>query len=207
MSTPTIVVTGFQPFGGQSINPALEIVRALPDQIGDAHIEKVEVPVVYQQAMEPVAAAIQAFEPAAVICVGQAAGYACLAVERVAINVDDCPDPDNAGSVRCDVPVNPEGPAAYFATLPVRDMVRAIEAAGFPARISDSAGTYVCNHLMYSVLDHAARQRPSMLAGFVHVPLLHEQAMAGQMRGKPSMSKGDMTAALAAAVGAVAAAV
>lgn len=201
---PTILVSGFQPFGGQEVNPALEAVRALPEQIGGARIERVEVPVTYRQAFEPVCAAIEEVEPQAVVCVGQAAGRSCVTVERVAINVDDCEQPDNAGTIRCDVPIDEAGPAAYFATLPVRDMVRAIEAAGLPAAVSDSAGTYVCNHLMYLVLDHAARKRPGMLGGFVHVPLLHEQVIRGEMRGKPSMSKADIVASLTAALEALA---
>lgn len=201
---PTILVTGFQPFGGQEVNPALEAVRELPEQIGDARIVRVEVPVTYQQAFDPVCAAIEEAEPQAVVCVGQAAGRSCVTVERVAINVDDCEQPDNAGTIRCDVPIAEDGPAAYFATLPVRDMVRAIEAAGLPAAVSDSAGTYVCNHLMYLVLDYAAQKRPGMLGGFVHVPLLHEQTIRGEMRGKPSMSKSDIVTSLTAALEALA---
>ena len=200
-----ILVTGFQPFGGQDVNPALEAVRALPAQVAGAEILRVEVPVTYEHAAATVAAAVAEHEPDAVVCVGQAAGRPCVTVERVAINVDDCEAADNAGVVRADVPICAEGPAAYFASLPVRDMVRAVEEAGLPCRISDSAGTYVCNHLMYSMLHLAACERPSMLAGFVHVPLLHEQTIRGDMRGKASMSKQDIVASLTAMLGAVAA--
>ena len=203
-TNPTILVTGFQPFGGQSVNPALEAVRALPAQIAGARVIQVEVPVTYRQAFEPVSAAIEQFAPDAVVCVGQAAGRSCVSVERIAINVDDCEQPDNADTIRCNVSILDDGPAAYFATLPIHDMVRAIEAAGLPAKVSDSAGTYVCNHLMYLVLDHAARKRPGMLGGFVHVPLLHEQVIKGDMRGKPSMSKADIVASLTAALEALA---
>ncbi len=198
--SPTIVVTGFQPFGGQDVNPALEAVRTLPKVIGGAHIVQVEVPVTYRQAFEPVSAAIEHWNPQAVVCVGQAAGRSCVTIERVAINVDDCDAPDNADAIRCNVPIVDDGPAAYFATLPVHDMVRAIEAAGLPAKVSDSAGTYVCNHLMYLTLDSAAHKNPGMLAGFIHVPLLHEQVIKGEMRGKPSMSKDDIVASLTAAL-------
>ena len=201
----TILVTGFQPFGGQQVNPALEAVRCLPAQVGGADVIRVEVPVTYEHAAPTVAAAVAEHEPAAVVCVGQAAGRPCVTVERVAINVDDCESADNAGSVRCDVPVEPEGPAAYFSTLPVREMVRAVEAQGLPCRISDSAGTYVCNHLMYEMLHLAATERPAMLAGFVHVPLLFEQTLRGEMRGKPAMGKDDIVRSLAAALEAVAA--
>ena len=203
-TNPTILVTGFQPFGGQDVNPALEAVRALPEEIAGARIVQVEVPVTYRQAFEPVAAAIEEFSPDAVVCVGQAAGRPCVTVERVAINVDDCEQPDNADTIRCNVPILEDGPAAYFATLPVHELVRAIEAAGLPAQVSDSAGTYVCNHLMYLVLDHAARKRPGMLGGFIHVPLLHEQTIKGDMRGKPSMGKADIVASLTAALTALA---
>ena len=200
-----ILVTGFQPFGGQDVNPALEAVRALPSQVMGADILRVEVPVTYEHAASTVAAAVAEHEPDAVVCVGQAAGRPCVTVERVAINVDDCEAADNAGVVRSDVAICADGPAAYFATLPVRDMVRAVEEAGLPCRISDTAGTYVCNHLMYSMLHLASSERPSMLAGFVHVPLLHEQTIRGDMRGKASMSKDDIVASLTAMLAAVAA--
>lgn len=202
---PTILVTGFEPFGGQIINPALEALGDLPDEIDGVHIKKVQVPVVYAQAGAVVLDALRSSQADAVVCVGQAAGRSSITVERVAINVDDATAADNEGDERHDRPIRDDGPAAYFSTLPVRNMIAAIRQAGVPADISDTAGTYVCNHLMYSVLDGIASEHLPAIAGFVHVPLLHEQVIAqGDMAGKPSMSLEDIVRGLTAAISAVA---
>ncbi len=195
---PTILVCGFEPFGGQPVNPAWEAVRSLPPQIGGARIETAAMPVVYDRVLETVRDAVGRSGASAVVLVGQAAGRPDVTVERVAINVDDCAEPDNAGAVRRDVPIDAHGPAAYFSTLPVRDMVDAMRATGVPASVSDTAGTYVCNHVMYETLHWAASEAPSLRAGFVHVPLLHSQALDPSMRGKPSMALSDIAAALTA---------
>ncbi len=205
MDKPTILVCGFEPFGGQEVNPALEAVRNLPACIGGVHVETVAMPVVYDCVLETVRASVERLDAAAVVLVGQAAGRPDVTVERVAINVDDCPEPDNAGAVRCDVAIDPQGPAAYFSTLPVRDMVAAMCAAGVPASVSNTAGTYVCNHVMYATLNWAASSRPDLKAGFVHVPLLHSQALDKPMAGKPSMALEDIVKVLTAAIEALAA--
>ena len=178
----TILLTGFEPFGGEAVNPALEAVRRIPDDIGGVRIVKLPVPVVYVQAADCVIDAIRRHQPFAVLSVGQAAGRSAVSLERVAINVDDAAAPDNAGDIRTDLPIAPDGPAAYFATLPNRQLIAAVQAAGIDCRLSNSAGTYVCNHLLYSVLHHAALHQPDMTAGFMHVPLIPEQA-----EGKPNM--------------------
>lgn len=201
---PKILVTGFEPFGGETVNPALEAVRSLPAQVGASQVETLEVPVSYEQAAGVVLSAVRRLGPDAVVCVGQAAGRSDITVERVAINVDDSESPDNLGVIRVDVPVDPDGPAAYFSTLPVREMVAAMREAGAGASISNSAGTYVCNHLMYSVLDAAAQAGGGVAAGFVHVPLLPEQVGPGSVQeGKPSMAGEDVVAGLTAALGAL----
>lgn len=205
MDKPTILVCGFEPFGGQEVNPALETVRNLPACIGGVHVETVAMPVVYDCVLETVRASVERLDAAAVMLVGQAAGRPDVTVERVAVNVDDCPEPDNAGAVRCDVAIDPQGPVAYFSTLPVRDMVAAMRAAGVPASVSNTAGTYVCNHVMYATLNWAASSRPDLKAGFVHVPLLHSQVLDKPMAGKPSMALEDIVKALTAAIGALAA--
>ncbi|MBM6999284.1 pyroglutamyl-peptidase I [bacterium] len=200
----TVLVTGFEPFGGQRVNPALRAVSALPETVAGARVVTLRVPVTYEEAVPTVRRAMDAVAPDAIMLVGQAAGRPDVTVERVAINVDDAVAPDNAGTVRCDTPIRADGPAAYFSTLPVRDMLRAMREAGVPASLSNSAGTYVCNHLMYGVLDEIARAGGGAIAGFVHVPLLHEQVIAGgDMRGKPSMSPEDIARALTAAVEAI----
>lgn len=196
-----ILVTGFEPFGAETINPALEALHALPAQVGDAQIETLEVPVSYDQSASVVVSAIRRVQPNAIVCVGQAAGRADITVERVAINVDDSESADNLGVIRVDVPVEPEGPAAYFSTLPVREMVVAMREAGASASISNSAGTYVCNHLMYSVLSAIAQAGGGVPAGFIHVPLLPEQVVAGSAQeGKPSMTQEMIVTGLTAAL-------
>lgn len=206
-SARSILVTGFEPFGGLSENPALEVLRLLPAEVAGVLVRTVAVPVEYDRAVPHVMAALDDRPADAVVLVGQARGRTDLTVERVAINVDDARAADNAGVVRTDDPIRADGPAAYFSTLPVRAMVDASLAAGVPAEVSNSAGTYVCNHLMYGVLDEAARRGLALRAGFVHVPLMHGQLVGDpSLRGEPSMSLDDIARGLGAMVAAVAAA-
>lgn len=198
-----ILITGFEPFGGETINPAWEAVRRLPDAVAGARLIKLEVPTVFSQCGRAVEAAIEAHRPDAVLCVGQAGGRACVTVERVAVNLADAAIPDNAGESPVDVPIRPDGPAAYFATLPVKAIVSHIRAHGLPCRLSYTAGTFVCNCLMYEVLHRAATQDPHMRAGFIHVPFIEQQA-AGKPGGTPSASLASITKALELACEAVA---
>ncbi len=170
-----ILVTAFDPFGGESVNAAQEALARLPERVAGAEIVKLTVPTVFGACVEPVIRAVEAHAPDAVLCLGQAAGRRALTPERAALNVDDARIPDNAGDQPTDQPIVPGGPAAYFATLPVKAMVRAIRAAGLPADVSNSAGTFVCNHLMYGLLHYLAETRPGTPGGFLHVP-----AAAGQ---------------------------
>ena len=189
-----ILITGFAPFGGQSINPAYEAVKALPDTIGKARIIKAEIPVVFRRDMEVLKALIDQHQPDAVICVGQAGGRSKISFERVAINVMDCAAPDNAGFQPKDEPVISGGPAAYFSTLPIRAMEDRVRAAQIPCEISNSAGTYVCNDIMYRLL--ASTDKP---AGFIHVPYLPQQ-VEGLPKETPSMPLETIAKALEEAV-------
>lgn len=197
-----ILLTAFEPFGGETVNPAQEAVHALGERIAGAEIVRIDVPVVFGKSIDTVVCAMRAERFDAVICVGQAGGRFAITPERVAINLDDARIPDNEGNQPVDTPVVPDGAPAYFSTLPVKNIVARIRAAGVPAELSNSAGTYVCNHLMYGVLHHIAREFPGMRGGFIHVPFLHEQALTRP--NMPSLSMRDLTAGLEAAVAAVA---
>ena len=164
-----VLVTGFDPFGGESVNPAYEAVKLLPDILEGAQIIKLEIPTVFKKSIEIVKEAVENYQPDIVINVGQAGGRACVTVEKVAINLAD------AGDSPEDESLEKDGPDAYFSTLPVKAMVENVRAHGFPCSVSYSAGTYVCNSVMYRVLHLAARSYPNMKAGFIHVPYSSEQ--------------------------------
>lgn len=195
----TILLTAFEPFGGETVNAALEAMKLVPDDVNGAHIVKVAVPTVFDTCAEALAQAVDAHEPDAVLCLGQAAGRQGLSVERIAINVDDARIPDNAGRQPVDSAICPEGPAAYFSTLPIKAMVSAIREAGLPAYVSNSAGTFVCNHLMYALLRELSLRRPQALGGFMHVPATPEQVSGVGAFGLPpqAVARG-VTAALGA---------
>ena len=196
-----IMVTGFEPFGGDTINASWESVSALPDRIGDTEILRLRLPVTFEGCLPPVIAAIRAEHPDAVLCVGQAEGRSAITPERIAINLDDARIPDNAGCQPVDQPIRANGPAAYFATLLVKRMAQAILDAGIPASVSYTAGTFVCNHLMYGILDFCAREYPTIRAGFMHVPCQPEQTV--NKENTPSMSKEDILQGVMAAISAI----
>ncbi|HEY8427040.1 MAG TPA: pyroglutamyl-peptidase I [Sandaracinaceae bacterium] len=199
MRGPSVLVTGFEPFGGQAINPSELAVRALDGRIVDGHrvIGRV-LPCVFGEAAAALRKELRALSPALVLCAGEAGGRAEIAVERVAINLDDARICDNAGARPIDRPIVPKGPAAYFATLPVKAIVSALCAAGIPAVVSHSAGTFVCNHVFYSLMRALAR-RPAVRGGFVHVPFVPEQAERASPR-PPSMPLADIVRALEIAI-------
>ena len=165
-----ILVTAFDPFGGAESNTSLEVLEALPDRIGPARLEKRVLPTVFGKAALLAEEAAEQLRPDALVCLGQAAGRKAVTPERVAVNLMDASGPDNEGNRPVDEPVVPGGPAAYFSTLPVKAMAAAIREAGIPAAVSYTAGTFVCNSLMYAMLHYAASRRPDLLCGFVHVP-------------------------------------
>jgi pyroglutamyl-peptidase len=197
-----ILLTAFEPFGGEKINPAQEAVKLIPDHLDGAEIIKLTAPTVFGAAGDTVASAIREIKPDAVVCVGQAGGRTGITPERVAINIEDATIPDNAGVTPADRPILPNGPAAYFATLPVKAMVQAIRDIGLPASLSNSAGTFVCNHLMFRVLHLLNTECPGIWGGFIHVPFLPEQA-AAQAKPTPSMELTDIVRGLEAALIAV----
>ena len=172
-----LLITGFDPFGGETINPAWEAVKLLPDVIGAYKLTRLEIPTVFGAASREVLDAAQECQPDVILCIGQAGGRKAVTPEMVAINLRHARIADNAGNQPQDEPVAADGPAAYFATVPVRKMAQAMEDAGIPAAVSYSAGTFVCNDTLYAVLHHYAGTQ--VQAGFVHVPFLPEQAKEG----------------------------
>ncbi len=176
-SIRSVLVTGFTPFAGEESNPSWEIVKELPDSIAGYRIEKLNVPTEFGKAIDVASKAIDKFQPKVVLCFGQAGGRSRMSVERVAINVDDARIADNAGKQLIDEPIRRNAPAAYFCTVPVKAMVANMVRAGVPAEVSNSAGTFVCNHLIYGVLHHIATQGYAMRAGFVHVPYMETQIL------------------------------
>jgi len=193
-----ILVTGFECFGGEKVNPSWEICQRLPREIAGARIETCLVPCEFRRAIEVAAEAIERHRPAIVISLGQAGGRSRIGVERVAINVDDARIPDNAGAQPVDEPIAANGPPAYFASIPVKAMARAIRAAGIPAEVSNSAGTYVCNHVMYGVLHFLAASGNKARAGFIHVPFAEAQVL--DKKDVPAMAIDSMTRGITAAI-------
>lgn len=195
-----VLVTGFEPFGGEKTNPSWDVCRQLPGEIAGMRVERLRVPCEFRRCIDLAAEAIERAHPAIVVCLGQAGGRARIGVERVAINVDDARIPDNVGAQPVDELVAANGPPAYFATLPVKAMAAAIRAAGVPAEVSNSAGTFVCNHLMYGVLHHLAASGSRARAGFIHVPFSEEQAI--DKPSMPAMALATMAKGIAAAIAA-----
>jgi len=194
---PKILLTGFEPFGGEAVNPSLEVVRALDGaHLGGATVVGLGLPCVYADAVAGLDRALDALSPVLVVCLGQAAGVAGLRLERVAVNLSDTAQPDNAGAVLRDTPVVAGGPAAYFSTLPLGRMLDALHAHGHPAELSGHCGAYVCNHVFY-MLQHRLVDRV-LPAGFIHLPLLPGQA-AGRA-GIASMGLEAQVAAVRVAV-------
>ncbi|MEE0967723.1 MAG: pyroglutamyl-peptidase I [Bacilli bacterium] len=197
-----LLLTGFDPFGGQPINPALEAVKLVADKVGNVEVVKLEVPTVFYKSINTVAAAIEKEKPDAVVCVGQAGGRYDITPERVAINVNDARIPDNEGQQPLDGPIFADGETAYFTTLPIKAMVAAIREAGIPASVSNTAGTYVCNHLMYGVLYTLAKKYPGVRGGFIHVPFIPSQTV-NRPTPAPSMSVEVIAKGLEAAIKAI----
>lgn len=193
-----VLVTGFDPFGGEKINPAYEAVKKLSRNIKGAEIVKLEVPTVFGKSIEVLHKAIEREKPDIVICVGQAGGRYDITIERVAINVSDGRIADNEGYQPIDKPIFEDGETAYFATLPIKAMVKKIREGGIPASVSNSAGTYVCNHIMYGLLYIIHKEYPHIRGGFVHVPFLPEQVV--DKGNTPSMSLKNITTGLALAI-------
>jgi pyroglutamyl-peptidase len=194
----TVLLTGFEPFNGATINPSWEAARALDGWSGPGFaVVARQLPCVFGTALDVLRAAVAEHRPDIVIAVGQAGGRSEISLERVAINVDDAAIRDNAGAQPVDRPIVADGPAAYFCTLPVKAIVRALRLRGFPSGVSQTAGTFVCNHVFYGLMHHLAGQ--PVRAGFIHVPFLPEQA-ADRPERPPSMALRDIVDALRIAV-------
>lgn len=196
-----ILVTGFEPFAGEARNPSAEAVERLPDTVAGAKIVKLILPTVRFKAPDLAARAIKEHHPDVVLSIGQAGGRAAVTVERMAVNLDDFRIPDNEGNQPADEPVIPGGPDGYLTNLPVKAMVEAIRKAGIPAEISMSAGTFVCNHLLYSIRYLLETEYPGFRCGFIHIPWLPEQVL--DKTGQPSMPQEWSVRAVEAAIEAI----
>ena len=189
-----IIVTGFDPFGGEKINPSIECVKALPE-IEGVELIRLELPTVFKESAKRLNEVINDVKPDAVLSVGQAGGRPGITMERIAINVDDARIPDNISQQPIDEEIQVEGEAAYFSTLPIKRIVKAIREAGISAEVSNSAGTFVCNHIMYQALFAAKKADKPFKAGFMHIPFIPEQTA-----DKPSLPLEESTKALQIAI-------
>ncbi len=198
MPIRTLLITGFTPFNGEKINPSWQIAKALPETIGGYSIIKLRVPTEFGRSIKIVNKAIDKLQPHIVLCLGQAGGRAHMSVERVAINVDDARIADNAGAQPIDAAIDGAAPAAYFCTLPIKAMVAAMSKKKIPAEVSNTAGTFVCNHLIFGVLHHIATKHYRIRAGFMHVPFVDSQVV--DRTGVPSLTLPAMIEATKAAI-------
>ena len=189
-----IIVTGFDPFGGEKINPSIECVKALPEVEG-VELIRLELPTVFKESAKRLNEVINDVKPDAVLSVGQAGGRTGITMERIAINVDDARIPDNISQQPIDETIQTEGEPAYFSTLPIKRIVKAIREAGISAEVSNSAGTFVCNHIMYQSLFAATKAEKPFKAGFMHIPFIPEQTT-----DKPSLPLEESTKALQIAI-------
>lgn len=188
-----LLITGFDPFGGASINPSWEAVKRLPDAVGEYELYKLQIPTVFGIAAQKVMDKAAEIKPDLILCIGQAGGRAAVTPERIAVNIRDARIPDNAGNQPQGESVEPNGPAAYFSTVPVKEMVKNICALQFPAAVSNSAGAFVCNDTLYTLLHHFNGSNTQV--GFIHIPYLPQQ-------GAPSLPLEDTVKALIAAINA-----
>lgn len=196
-----ILVTGFDPFGTDTINPAIEAVKLLPDKIDDVEIIKLEIPTVYYKSAEIVKEAIQQYSPDYVVHIGQAGGRAELTPERVAINIDDARIADNDGQQPIDQAIHEDGDAAYFSQLPIKAMVEYMRKENVPSSISNTAGTFVCNHIMYQTLYLSHKDFPEIKSGFMHIPFIPEQVI--HRTNMPSISLDNIVKGITASLKAI----
>lgn len=194
-----VLVTGFDPFGGEPVNPALEAVKLLQTRkFENVEVVTKEIPTVFHKSISVLQQTIDEVKPDIVICVGQAGGRHDISVERVAINVDDARIADNEGNQPIDEEIVQGGPAAYWSTLPIKAIVQNIREAGIPASVSQTAGTFVCNHIFYGLSHLIATEFPNIRGGFIHIPFLPAQIIRNP--GAPSMSVENIVRALEIAI-------
>lgn len=196
-----ILITAFDPFGGEKKNPALEAIKLLPEHIKNHQITKLEIPTVFHKSSDKIADKLEEDSFDAVIAIGQAGGRFNLTPERVGINIDDARIPDNENNQPIDIPIQQDGAPAYFSNLPVKKMTQAIKDAGIPATLSNTAGTFVCNHILYQLGYLQATKYPHLQFGFIHVPFIPEQVI--DKPDKPSMSLSSIVTGLEAAIGVI----
>ena len=196
-----ILVTGFDPFGGEPINPAIESVKRLPKEIEGAEIIALEIPTVVHKSLQVIQDAVKKYEPDMVLSIGQAGGRSDITVERIGINIDDCRIKDNEGNQPIDEPIFKDGPAAYFVNLPIKAIVEEIRKIGIPASVSNTAGTFVCNHVTYGVRHMLELEGKGRKSGFIHIPYLPQQVV--EKVGQPSMALDDIVKGLTAAISAM----
>ena len=189
MSSVRVVVTGFEPFAGASMNPSQAVVERLRSaDISGIELRCAVLPVEFGRSAQLLLDMIDNVRPQIAIALGQAEGRTKITPERVAINLDDARIADNSGNQRLETEIVPGGPSAYFSTLPVKDIVIALDSDGVPAAISTTAGTFVCNHVFYAMQHHCVGREIS--SGFIHMPLMAEQA--GEFPGLPTMALDDL---------------
>ena len=193
-----LLITGFDPFGGESVNPSFEAVRLLPDAVGEFELTKMEIPTVYGVAPRLVIEKATEIGADVVLCIGQAGGRDSITPEVVGINLREASIADNAGVLLSGEPIDESAPTAYFATIPVRRIVSAVRASEIPCKLSYSAGAFVCNDTLFSLLHHF--RDTNVTVGFIHVPFLPEQAKNGQ----PSLPLETIVSALEIAITALA---
>ena len=178
-----ILITAFDPFGGSETNASLELLRALPERLGSTELVKLVLPTAFRRAAALAVRTAEEVRPDAIVCLGPAAGRTAVTPERVGINCMDASIPDNDGNQPSDEPILPLGPAAYFSTLPIKGMTAAIREAGVPAAVSNTAGTFVCNSLLYELRHYAETRCPQVPCGFLHVPLPEDLPTGDALRG------------------------
>ena len=196
--TPTVLITGFEPFGGESVNPSWQVARALHGKRVARHVVvAAQLPTCFGSSADLLKTLLRKHRPTLVLCLGQAGGRSAISLERIAINIDDARIADNAGYQPIDCPVRAKGPAAYWSTLPIKAMALALQQAGIAAQVSQTAGTFVCNHVFYALM-HALRGKASgnvggvpVRGGFVHIPFAPEQCVGANL-GQPCMPLEDM---------------
>ena len=196
-----VLITGFDPFGGESINPALEAVKMIPENIEGAQVIKLEIPTVFRKSLEKIEEKIEEINPDVVISIGQAGGRFGVTPERVAINMDDARIEDNEGNQPIDILIYEDGESAYFSNLPIKAMVKEMVDNGIPASVSNTAGTFVCNHVMYGVLYLVNKKYKNIRAGFIHVPYIPAQVV--NKPNTPSMSINDIAKGLELSIKAI----
>ncbi len=196
---PCVLITGFEPFGGETVNPSWQAVERLPEQIRGRKVEKLLLPVTYGSSAQKLLEEIRRLEPEMVLCVGQAGGRAAVTVERTGINWAEASLADNDGYTALGETLEASGWDGYFSTLPLNPIVEAIRKKGIPAQISESAGTYVCNQLLYRLLHFLRESDRKILGGFIHIPFSPEQ-VAEKKGGAPSLPVELSAMALEAAV-------